>query len=146
MLDEYLDWDTHTSHFASKISSGSYILNSTKNFLPINIQKNIFTFMHKLFLGKQPESFTDFLRKPANFDSNTNRRKFCYTVDKLKNDMVGRFPTAVLPRTWNSLETDNKDITSHSSFKKFIYESFTEAYTDVVKCRNKICPDCYPQG
>ena len=42
MLDEYLDWDAHTFHVASKISSGSYVLNSAKNFLPINIRKNIY--------------------------------------------------------------------------------------------------------
>ena len=162
LLDEFLDWKSHTAHVSTKISSGNFILNTCKNFLPIHIRKNIYnslvrshlefgilswgnalpsqlqkiktlqkkcvrnvagkdfnshtgplfkkldilkledpilynslTFMHKLFLGKQPDSFIDFFKKTNNFDSDTNRNKYCFVVDKLKNDNVGRLPTAV---------------------------------------------------
>lgn len=107
------------------------------------IQYNLLAFMHKLFLGKQPESFIDFLKKPDNFES-SYRRKYCFEVDKLKNDNVGRFPTAVLPRAWNALDSVTKCIKSHKSFKKFIYGSFTETYSNNIKCREKSCPDCFP--
>ena len=147
-LDEFLDWSHHTAHVTTKISSGNFILNSAKHFLPIHIRKKIYnslirshmefailawgnalpsklkpitaiqkkcirniagkdirshteplykklnilkfddlihynclTFMHKLFMGKQPEAFIDLLKKPNNFDSKTNRRKYCYLVD-----------------------------------------------------------------
>ena len=81
---------------------------------------NKLTFMHKLFLGKQPDSFADFFKKTHNFDSDINRNKFCFVVDKLKNYNVGRLPSAVLPRAWNALETEIKCTKSHKSFKKLI--------------------------
>ena len=101
--------------------------------------------MHKLLLGKQPSSFSDFLNKPINFESEKNRRKFCYCVDKLKNGGVGRFPTAVLPRTWNTLDTDMKSIKSHKKFKKTVYDSILAKYTETVKCKSRTCPDCFPR-
>ena len=109
------------------------------------IYYNQVTFMHKLYLDKQPSSFTDFLKKPGNFNNNENRRKFCYSTDKLKNYTVGRFPTAVLPRLWNSVDTETKSIKSHKSFKKSIYESILNKYTATVKCKSRTCPDCLPQ-
>ena len=151
MLDEFLEWDSHISHVSAKVSSGSFSLNSSKNFIPIKTRKNIYnalvrshldfgvlswsnalpgklkritgiqkkcirsvagkdfrshtdplykklgilkfidliyynqiTFMHKLYLGKQPTSFKDFLKKPRNFEAKENRRKFCYSIDQLK--------------------------------------------------------------
>ena len=211
MLDEFLEWENHTSHVAAKVSSGNYILNKSKNLLPINIRKNIYnslvrshmefgmlawgnalpgklkkiksiqkkcirniagrdirshtnplykqlnilefddllqynilTFMHKYFLGKQPNSFENFFKKPVNFESEINRNKFCYALDKLKNNGVGRFPSAVFPRAWNNIDTDSKIIKSHKSFKKFIYQSFIDSYIPVVKCKDRLCPDCFP--
>ena len=64
---------------------------------------------------------------------------------KLKNGGVGRFPTAVLPRTWNTLDTDMKSIKSHKKFKKTVYDSILAKYTETVKCKSRTCPDCFPQ-
>ena len=210
MLDEFLDWNSHIAHVSTKISSGSYVLNTSKYFLPIQVRKNVYNalvrshmefgvlswgnalpgklkritaiqkkcmqniagkdirshtdplykklnilkfhdliqynninFMHKLFLGKQPGSFVDFFKKPPRFDSDTNRWKYCYSVDKLKNALVGRFPSAVLPRLWNMVDTETKILKSHSSFKKVIHESFLDLYVPNVKCRERLCPDCF---
>ena len=109
------------------------------------IYYNQVTFMHKLWLGKQPSSFSNFLNKPANFESKANRRMFCYYTDKLKNDIAGRFPTAVLPRMWNDLDTEVKSIKSHKSFKKSIYDSILNTYASTVKCKSRSCPDCFPR-
>ena len=212
MLDAFLDWDSHIAHVSTKISSGSYVLNTSKYFLPIQVSKNVYnalvrshmefgvlswgnafpsklkritaiqkkcmrsiagkdirshtdplykklnilkfndliqynniTFMHKLFLGKQPGSFADFFRKTPRFETDTNRWKFCYSVDKLKNAFVGRLPSAVLPRFWNEIDPETKSIKSHASFKKVIYDSFTNLYVPTVKCRERLCPDCFPR-
>ena len=76
------------------------------------VNYNQCTFMHKLTCGKQPSSFDNFFQKSPNFDS--NRRIYSYTVDKLKNLLVGRFPTATLPRSWNGLSQETKIIDHHS--------------------------------
>ena len=36
-LDEFLEWDQHISHVATKTNCGNYILAQSKNFLPIKI-------------------------------------------------------------------------------------------------------------
>ena len=107
------------------------------------VKYNQCTFMHKLLNGKQPDSFDNFFIKAPNFESDTNRRCFCYVVDLLKNKTVGRFPTATLPRTWNSIDQSLKLVDSHSVFKKDIYYSLIDQYPTSVNCRNKSCPDYY---
>ena len=99
--------------------------------------------MHNLLNCKQPDSFDNFFRKTPNFNSDTNRRGFCYAVDKLKNKTVERFPTATLPRTWNLIDQSKKLIDSHSVFKKDVYASLKDEYPISVNCHNKSCPDCY---
>ena len=41
-LDEFLEWDQHISHVATKTNCGNYILAQSKNFLPIKIRKNLY--------------------------------------------------------------------------------------------------------
>ena len=212
-LDEFLDWDHHINHVASKMSSGNFVLARSKNLLPLNIRRTIYnslvrshmefgllsfgtallgkikklkqiqkkcvrnivgcdlrshtdplfqkynilkfddlvyynqcTFMHKLLLKKQPKSFCDFFKKTPNFDRplpDIVRRRFIYEVDKLKNESVGRLPTATLPRAWNSLSEDLKLIVSHSSFKKSLYNSLIDKYPTSIKCFDFSCPDCH---
>ena len=104
------------------------------------------TFMHKLLLKKQPKSFCDFFQKTPNFDlpsTDLIRRRYIYMVDKLKNESVGRLPTATLPRAWNSLTENFKLTDSHSSFKKSVYNSLIDKYPISVKCNNFGCPDCH---
>ena len=101
-------------------------------------------FMHKLLNGKQPDSFENFFKKAPNFESDTNRRAFCYQVDKLKNDGVGRFPTAALPRSWISVDMGTKLISSLSTFKKSIYSSYVDKYSTNPQCQYVSCPDCRP--
>ena len=103
------------------------------------------TFMHKLLNLKQPDSFEEFFKKMPNFNTDRMRQGFCYAVDKLKNNLVGRFPTATLPRTWNQLDQDIKLIDSHTTFKKEIHESLINQYPDSVNCKYRLCPDCYPR-
>jgi len=208
-LDEFLDWDAHISHVATKASCGNYLLAQAKNILPMNIRKNIYnslmrshlefgilswgaalpcklkkliniqkkcvrniagkdyqshseplfknlnilkfndllkynqyTFMHKLLNCKQPESFDNFFAKPPNFNGDTNRRGFCYAVDRLKNNFNGRFPTASLPRAWNLLEQRVKLLDSHFTFKKSVYFNIIDHYSSTVDCNYPLCPDC----
>ena len=113
------------------------------------------TFMHKLLLNKQPRSFCDFFKKTPNFDLpivedtmgdiilNFPRRRYIYKVDSLKNKLVGRLPTATLPRAWNTLTENLKQTDSHSSFKKSVYNSLIDKYPLSVKCYDFSCPDCH---
>ena len=98
--------------------------------------------MHKLLNGKQPDSFDNFFKKTPNFNGDTNRRGFCYAVDKLKNELVGRFPTASLPRAWNLLEQEIKLLDSHSTFKKTVHSNLINHYSTVVNYNYLLCPDC----
>ena len=41
-LDEFLEWDHHIAHVATKMSRGNYVLASAKNTLPIHIRKTIY--------------------------------------------------------------------------------------------------------
>ena len=50
MLDEFLDWEKHTSHVAAKVSSGNYILNKSKNLLPINTRTNIYNSLIRSYM------------------------------------------------------------------------------------------------
>ena len=101
-------------------------------------------FMHKLINEKQPESFSNFLQKPPNYNSDNNRRAFCFCVDILKNKHVGRLPTAVLPRAWNPVDQDLKLIDSHTTFKKSIYCQLIDKYPISVNCRDHSCTQCFP--
>ena len=74
--------------------------------------------MHKLVNEKQPPSFFSLFQKPHNFDSETNRNPYCYTIDLLKNQFMSRLPSATLPRAWNPIDTKDKFIESHKVFKK----------------------------
>ena len=106
------------------------------------LQYNQSTFMYKLLNDKQPDSFDNFFKRAPNFESDTNRRAFCYSVDKLKNDSVGRFPTATLPRTWNSIDMGRKMISTLKSFKKSVSFDIIDSYVEIIKCHNGFCPDC----
>ena len=108
--------------------------------LPYN--QNIF--MYKLLNGKQPDSFEHFFNKAPIFESDTNRRAFCYQEDKLKNEGIGRFPTAALPRSWNSNDMETKIISSLKTFKKSTYFLYLDKYNGNIQCWNLSCPDCQP--
>ena len=41
VLDENLSWEGHIEHIAKKLASANFAINSSKNFLPINIRKTI---------------------------------------------------------------------------------------------------------
>ena len=94
----------------------------------------------KLKNGKTSiEKYRSFYRPVTDFV----RRRYIYDVDQLKNEFVGRFPTATLPRAWNSLSEDLKLIDSHSSFKKSLYNSLIDKYPTSIKCFDFSCPDCH---
>ena len=131
------------------IAGKDYQSHSEPLFKNLNILKfndllkyNQYTFMHKLLNCKQPESFDNFFAKPPNFNGDTNRRGFCYAVDRLKNNFNGRFPTASLPRAWNLLEQRVKLLDSHFTFKKSVYFNIIDHYSSTVDCNYPLCPDC----
>ena len=99
------------------------------------------TFMHKLLNEKQSDSFHNFFKKPANFNGDTNRRAFCYYLDKLKNVSLSKFPSASLPRAWNDLDQNTKILESHSKFKKTVYENLIDKYASHIHCHSPSCPD-----
>ena len=46
VLDDKLTWVGHIEHICKKLASANYALNTSKNFLPLNIRKMIY---HSLF-------------------------------------------------------------------------------------------------
>ena len=46
-LDEFLNWDHHIKHVTQKLASGSFLLNKSKNFLPLSIRKLIYNSLIK---------------------------------------------------------------------------------------------------
>ena len=100
--------------------------------------------MYKLLNGKQPESFEFFFKKTPNFESDKNLRGFWYKVYKLKNQGIGKFPTAALPRSWNAIDQGLKLSSTLKSFKKDTYSSYIDKYKSNVKCHYRACPDCRP--
>ena len=93
-------------------------------------------FMHKFVNEKQPPSFGSVFKRTNNFDSNSNRRSLSYSIDKLKNKLMERLPSATLPRAWNPLDTKYKFLESHSVFKKTIYVRPKNAALRVEKISN----------
>ena len=100
--------------------------------------------MHKFLNEKQPDSFDNFFKKSANFNGDTNRRAFCYYLDKLKYKSLSKFPSASLPRAWNNLDQNIKILESYSKFKKIVYENLVDNYSSHITCRSPSCPDCSP--
>ena len=93
--------------------------------------------MHKNFNGKQPESFEGIF----NVLPGTNRTKN-FQIEILKSNFLAQFPTAFLPRIWNSNSLSMKYLVSHNSFKKSLYQSFVDSYHTRVNCNDPGCPDC----
>ena len=42
VLDDKLNWDGHVEHIAKKLASANYGINSSKNFLPLQIRKTLY--------------------------------------------------------------------------------------------------------
>ena len=42
LIDEYLDWSYQCKHVMSKLSSSNYMMNSVKNFLPLDSRKTLY--------------------------------------------------------------------------------------------------------
>ena len=49
-LDEYLSWDYHINHVYSKLASGNYAINISKNFLPQHIRVNLYNSLFRSHL------------------------------------------------------------------------------------------------
>ena len=98
---------------------------------------NCTTFMHKIVLGKQPDSFTDMF---TSF-SGPNRTKNFHTA-KPKNKFLHQFPSFFMPQIWNANSMSIKNIISHDSLKNNVYNAMVQAYNSNVRCREPGCPDC----
>ena len=46
-IDEFMTWKYHIDHVCSKVSVGNSILNRTKNFLPLNVRKALYSSLVK---------------------------------------------------------------------------------------------------
>ena len=46
VIDDKLVWDGHIQHICRKLSSANFAINSTKNFMPLQIRKTLY---HTLF-------------------------------------------------------------------------------------------------
>ena len=42
VLDDKLSWEGHIEHISKKLASANFAINSSKNFVPIKIRKNIY--------------------------------------------------------------------------------------------------------
>ena len=42
VLDDKLSWEGHIEHISKKLASANFAINSSKNFVPIKIRKNLY--------------------------------------------------------------------------------------------------------
>ena len=49
-LDEFMSWDHHISHVKNKISKTNYVINSSKNFVPLQIRKLLYNSLFRSHL------------------------------------------------------------------------------------------------
>ena len=82
-----------------------------------------------MFNGKQPNSFEDMFQLLPGI----NRTK-CFKLEILKSKPMEYFPAATLPRTWNSLNQELKDVVSIKGFKNQLSQSLISSYQSTVRC------------
>ena len=97
---------------------------------------NVLSFMYNYFYSKLPLSFNgmfELLGEP-------NRTK-SFKVEKVKNNTLESFPTAIFPRIWNSTALETKESRSKNSLK---YTLSTLAYDryKLFKCQSSRCYSC----
>ena len=98
---------------------------------------NCSTFMHKLVLGKQPDSFQTMFTP---LDGANRTKKFLTSISK--NNFISQFPTIFLPKIWNANSLELKNIPKHKSFKTDLQNFFISQYNTHVNCHDPMCPDC----
>ena len=98
---------------------------------------NCSKFMHKMFNGKQPKSFEGMFQLLPGI----NRTK-CFKLEILKSKPMEYLPAATLPRTWNTLNQELKDVVSFNGFKNKLTQSLISSYPTTVRCFDHYCPDC----
>ena len=98
---------------------------------------NCSTFMHKLVLGKQPDSFQTMFTP---LDGANRTKKFLTSISK--NNFISQFPTIFLPKIWKANSLELKNIPKHKSFKTDLQNFFISQYNTHVNCHDPMCPDC----
>ena len=98
------------------------------------------TFMHKYVQSRVPSSFHGFLNAlpPPN-------RTNGFHLDLTQNKFLEQFPTFFLPKIWNKLPLNLKNMESHGCFKREMQTLLLSSYPPEYKCSDKKCPDCRPQ-
>jgi hypothetical protein len=100
---------------------------------------NALTFMHKYHYGKLPASFDNKFTPLMNLN-----RTQSYKLNVAANKNLEGFPSYFLPKIWNSISLELKNISSLKSFNKNIksmklavYDSFTCSRQNCYSCKDK---------
>ena len=100
---------------------------------------NALTFMHKYHYGKLPASFDNKFTPLMNLN-----RTESYKLNVAANKNLEGFPSYFLPKIWNSISLELKNISSLKSFNKNIksmklavYDSFTCSRQNCYSCKDK---------
>ena len=94
--------------------------------------------MHNFVHNKLPNCFENMFKV-----SNSSRTKNII-IEICINKSLKQFPSYLMPRIWNALCLENKNITTRNKFKKTVYEELKSSYSEVSKkCKNPMCPDCW---
>ena len=97
---------------------------------------NALTFMHKYHYGKLPVSFNN--KFTPLMGSN---RTLSYRINVAKNKSLEKFPTNFLPKIWNSISLELKNIPSLKLFNKSIKSKDLAAYANFT-CSRENCYSC----
>ena len=93
-------------------------------------------FMHNIVHNKCPESFIGM------FQHSQSNRTNNIIIEKCKNKFLSNFPSNLLPLKWNRLSLDLKGEISIKRFKKTVFSSTIDSYSQTVICKRKNCTDC----
>ena len=93
-------------------------------------------FMHNVVHKKCPESFMCMFQRSQSYRTNN------IITEKCRNKFVSNFPSNLLPLKWNRLPLELKGELSIKRFKKTVFSSTIDSYSQIVICRRKNCADC----
>ena len=97
---------------------------------------NALTFMHKYHYGKLPSSFDNKFTPLMNLN-----RTQSYKLNLAANKNLEGFPSYFLPKIWNSISLELKNIPSLKLFNKSIKSKDLAAYANFT-CSRENCYSC----
>ena len=99
-------------------------------------------FMHQLKYNLLPDSF----RNMTYFDKNTRltRQSGLARFSRARTMYTSRLPRHTLPKLWNELDDNARDIATLSLFKRCIKKKYINSYKLNIQCNNNRCRQCFP--